>query len=137
MGHGCRAGGSSGNVSNAAWWAAAAAGAVHVLIFAMESLFWTTPAVRARFRQTAESAQVTRLFAFNQGFYNLFLAIGVFAGLYLASDGNGAGTALVWWSCACMLGASIVLLLSAPGMWRGAVIQGAAPLVFVVIGTVA
>ena len=50
------------------------AGAVHVAIFCMESLWWTTPAVRARFRQSEEHAQVTRLLAFNQGFYNLFLA---------------------------------------------------------------
>ena len=59
------------------------AGVVHVLIFCMESLWWTSPKVRARFRQTPEQAEATRLFAFNQGFYNLFLAVGTFAGLAL------------------------------------------------------
>src|SRR6266566_4483126 len=63
------------------WLAAIVAGAVHVLIFAMESLWWTTPQVRARFRQSPEQAEATRLFAFNQGFYNLFLALGTFAGV--------------------------------------------------------
>ena len=36
--------------------AALLAGLIHVLIFCMESLWWTTPQVRARFRQTPEQA---------------------------------------------------------------------------------
>jgi len=47
------------------WLAAIVAGIVHVLIFCMESLLWSTPGVRARFRQTPEQAEATRLFAFN------------------------------------------------------------------------
>ena len=54
------------------WLAAILAAVVHVLIFCMESLWWTTPKVRARFRQAPEQADATKLFAFNQGFYNLF-----------------------------------------------------------------
>jgi len=43
----------------------------------MESLWWTSPKVRARFRQTPRaSAGDEDCFAFNQGFYNLFLAVG-------------------------------------------------------------
>ncbi|HEY6784033.1 MAG TPA: DUF1304 family protein, partial [Gemmatimonadales bacterium] len=61
------------------WLAGILAGAIHVLIFCMESLWWTAPGVQKRFRQTPEQAQATKLFAFNQGFYNLFLALGVFA----------------------------------------------------------
>src|SRR5256885_11019388 len=64
------------------------AGVVHVLIFCMESLWWTSPTVRARFRHTAEQAEATRLFAFNQGFYNLFLAVGTIAGLALVLAGH-------------------------------------------------
>lgn len=56
------------------------AGVIHVVIFCMESLWWTTPKVRARFRQSPEQAEATRLFAFSQGFYNLFLGLGVFTG---------------------------------------------------------
>ena len=116
------------------WLAGILAGVIHVLIFCMESLWWTTPTVRARFPQTPEQAQATRLFAFNQGFYNLFLALGVFAGLTLVLAGHPiAGLTLATWSCLSMLGAAVVLVASVPGMQRGAVIQGAAPLLFLLL----
>ncbi|HKC41189.1 MAG TPA: DUF1304 domain-containing protein, partial [Gemmatimonadales bacterium] len=92
------------------WLAAILAGAIHVVIFGMESLWWTSPGVRARFRQSPEQADVTRLFAFNQGFYNLFLAIGTFAGLGLVLTGHPrVGWTLVYWNCLFMLGAAVVL----------------------------
>ena len=95
------------------------AGVVHVLIFCMESLWWTSPKVRARFRHSAEQAETTRLFAFNQGFYNLFLAVGTFAGLALLLMGHrSAGLTLVSWNCLFMLGAAVVLAASAPQMRR-------------------
>ena len=116
------------------WLAAILAGVVHVLIFCMESLWWTTAKVRARFRQGAEQADATKLFAFNQGFYNLFLAIGTFAGLALVLMGyRGYGLMLVTWNCLSMLGAAIVLVASAPQLRRGALIQGAAPLLFLLL----
>jgi putative membrane protein len=119
------------------WLAGILAGVIHVLIFCMESLWWTTPKVRERFRQLPEQAQATKLFAFNQGFYNLFLAIGVFAGITLILAGHPvSGLTLVTWSCVSMLGAAIVLAASAPQMRRGAFIQGAAPLLFLLLGLV-
>ena len=118
----------------AMWVAAILAGVVHVLIFCMESVWWTTPKVRARFRQAPEQAEATRLFAFNQGFYNLFLAIGTFAGLALVLTGHRvSGLTLVSWNCLFMLGAAIVLVASAPRLRRGALIQGAAPLLFLIL----
>lgn len=119
------------------WSAALLAGAVHVLIFCMESLWWTTPQVRARFCQSADQAAATRLLAFNQGFYNLFLGVGALAGLALVLLGHSpAGLILVIWNCAFMLGAAVVLALSAPGMRRGALIQGAAPLLYLLLAAV-
>jgi putative membrane protein len=119
------------------WLAATLAGVVHVLIFCMESLWWTTSKVRERFRQTPEQADATRLFAFNQGFYNLFLAIGTFAGLALTLTGHPrSGLALVCWNCLSMVGAAIVLRASAPQLRRGALIQGAAPLLFLLLALV-
>ncbi len=119
------------------WLAAIAAGLVHVVIFCMESLLWTTPQVRARFRQSPEQADATKLFAFNQGFYNLFLALGTLAGLALVLMGRSrVGWTLVYWNCLFMLGAAVVLAVSAPAMRRGAVIQGAAPLLFLLLATV-
>jgi putative membrane protein len=124
-------------ISLGMWLAALLAGVVHVLIFCMESLWWSTPQVRARFRQAPADAEATRLFAFNQGFYNLFLAIGTFAGLGLILTGHPrAGLALVVWNCLSMLGAAIVLAVSAPRMRRGAVIQGVAPLLFLLLAAV-
>jgi len=116
------------------WLAAIVAGTVHVVIFGMESVWWATPAVRARFRQSPEQAEATRLFAFNQGFYNLFLALGTFAGLGPVLTGHARlGWMFVSWNCFCMLGAAVVLAGSAPGMGRGAVFQGAAPLLFLAL----
>ena len=119
------------------WLAAILAGLVHVLIFCMESLLWTTPQVRGRFRQTPEQADATRLFAFNQGFYNLFLALGTFAGLALVLTGHPrVGWTLVYWNCLFMVGAGVVLAASAPQLRRGALVQGAAPFLFLALAAV-
>jgi len=119
------------------WVAGILAGVIHVMIFCMESLWWTTPKVRARFRQRPEQAEATKLFALNQGFYNLFLGLGVFAGLTLVLAGHPVpGLTLATWSCLSMLGAAIVLAASAPQMQRGALIQGTAPLIFLLLAVV-
>ena len=116
------------------WFAAVLAAAVHILIFCMESLWWTTPKVRSRFRQTEEQAAATRLFAFNQGFYNLFLAVGTLAGVALVCMGSTqSGLTLAAWNCLFMVGAALVLAASAPQMRRGAIIQGAPPLLFLLL----
>jgi putative membrane protein len=113
------------------WGAAALAGLIHVLFFCMESLWWTKPAVYRRFRSTETQAQTTKSLAFNQGFYNLFLAAGTIGGLGLIATGHRrAGMILVAWNCASMLGAAAVLAASSPQMLRGALIQGLPPLVF-------
>ena len=114
--------------------AAVLAALVHVLIFCMESLWWTTPGVRRRFRQSPEQAETTRLLAFNQGFYNLFLAVGTLAGVVLVHGEHARiGWTLIGWNCLFMVGAALVLVASAPGMRRGALIQGAAPLLYLVL----
>src|SRR5258705_9672640 len=104
----CRANDPGGPTMLAVMWVAATlAAVVHVLVFCMESLWWTTPKVRARFRQAPEQADATKLFAFNQGFYNLFLAIGVFAGLaFVLTAHPRVGWTLVYWNCLYMLGAA-------------------------------
>jgi putative membrane protein len=113
------------------WIAAAVAGILHVLFFCLESLWWTKPAVAHRFRNTELQAQATKALAFNQGFYNLFLAAGALGGLGLIATGHrGAGMVMVTWNCAFMLGAAVVLIASSPKMLRGALIQGLPPLVF-------
>lgn len=75
-----------------------------------------------------EEAQVTRELAFNQGFYNLFLAIVVALGIVVHAVGHEAvGLTLVLTGVGSMLAASLVLLLSSPDKARAAVNQGVLP----------
>lgn len=110
---------------------AAVAAVVHILFFAMESLFWMTPAVRKIFRRTEAEAASNKLMALNQGYYNLFLAIGTFAGIYLWNTAHvSEGVAILTVCLGSMVAASLVLLGSAgTAMFRGVLIQGLIPLI--------
>jgi putative membrane protein len=115
--------------------AATLSAAIHVLIFYWESLAWTRPAVWKRFGlPSAEDAETTRVFAYNQGFYNLFLAIGALIGSVLYGLGaTDAGFALGLFSVSCMFAAAIVLVTSGPGRIRAAAVQGFFPLITIVL----
>ncbi|RYE77754.1 MAG: DUF1304 domain-containing protein [Myxococcales bacterium] len=105
---------------------AALAALVHVYIFWLESLAFMTTGRKA-FGVGAEDAAVMRPWAFNQGFYNLFLAIGVVAGLGLRGPNPDAGTAVIVFALASMLTAALVLIGSDRSKARGAVVQGLFP----------
>ena len=110
------------------------AAALHVYIWAMESLWWTTPRVRATFGTTEEQAAVTRGLALNQGFYNLFLAIVTAAGIVAFGVGsNAVGAALVIAGVGSMLAAAVVLIASDPTKASAAVKQGVLPLLALVL----
>ncbi|AKS34633.1 DUF1304 domain-containing protein [Mycolicibacterium goodii] len=112
---------------------AALAALLHVYIFVMESLTWTSPRTRATFGTTAEEAEATRELAFNQGFYNLFLAVVTAVGIISMVLGhNAVGVALILAGAGSMLAAAAVLLLSSPDKTRAALTQGAFPLLAVV-----
>ncbi|GHD50147.1 DUF1304 domain-containing protein [Mycetocola manganoxydans] len=115
--------------------AATLSAAIHVLIFYWESVAWTRPAVWKRFGiASAEDAQTTRAFAYNQGFYNLFLAVGALVGSVLYGLGaTDAGFALGLFSVSCMLAAAIVLVTSGRGRLTAASVQGVFPLITVVL----
>jgi putative membrane protein len=107
---------------------------LHVYIFVMESLTWTSPRTRATFGTTPEEAETTKLLAFNQGFYNLFLAIVTAIGIVAICLGHTAvGAALAFAGVGSMLAAAAVLLASSPDKARAAVTQGAFPLIAVVL----
>jgi len=113
---------------------AAFSGALHVYIFFLESLRWTAPRTRATFGTSAEEAVATKELAFNQGFYNLFLAIVTAAGVVGVLVGaTTVGSALVFAGTGSMLLAALVLLLSSPDKARAAITQGTLPLVAVVL----
>src|SRR3954467_8505169 len=109
---------------------AALAALLHVYIFTMESLTWTLKRTRATFGTTAEEAETTKLLAFNQGFYNLFLAIVTGSGIAALATGHHAvGAALVLAGVGSMLAAALVLLISSRDKARAALTQGAFPAV--------
>jgi putative membrane protein len=113
---------------------AALAALLHVYIFTMESLTWTSARTRATFGTTAEEAETTKLLAFNQGFYNLFLAIVSGIGIAAVAMGHRAvGATLIFAGVGSMAAAAIVLLLSSPDKARAALTQGTFPVIAVVL----
>ena len=112
---------------------------IHAYIFVMESLTWSAPATWRRFGvRSQEDADTIQPMALNQGFYNLFLAIGATAGLVLLWAGmTAAGAALVFLGAGSMVAAALVLLVSSPRLARAAALQGAAPIAGVVLLAIA
>ncbi|PVG81295.1 DUF1304 domain-containing protein [Nocardioides gansuensis] len=108
---------------------ACAAALLHVYIWVMESLTWTSARTRATFGTTREQAEATKELAFNQGFYNLFLAIAVALGtLMYAAGRTEAGATLVFTGAGSMVAAGVVLLTSSPSKARAALVQLVPPL---------
>ena len=115
---------------------AALAALLHVYIFLMESVQWTQPRIWRRFGVADHAAaDITKPMAYNQGFYNLFLAVGVVIGLVLVYAGadsaplRAAGLALVLFSLGSMVAAALVLLTTGVKYLRAALIQGTLPLI--------
>ena len=100
---------------------------LHVYIWVLESFRWTHPATRKTFGTTEADAETTRPLAYNQGFYNLFLAIMTLVGLALYRSEHGVGSALALAGTGSMLAAAIVLVLHDRTMLRAALIQGTLP----------
>lgn len=57
-------------------------GIFHVGFFILETFLWATPFGKKTFRMTDQMAEATKVLAMNQGFYNAFLAAGLFWGAY-------------------------------------------------------
>lgn len=109
---------------------------VHLLAFTWEVVLFERPGVhRDIFRIPTGNLPATRLWSFNVGFYNLFLAAGPITGLVLLHTGHlDAGRALVIYCCGFMalagvaLWVSDLLALSRPrGSGRGGALAQAVP----------
>ncbi|MGW1341680.1 DUF1304 domain-containing protein [Kribbella sp. NPDC002412] len=110
------------------------AGVFHLAVFAMESLLFRKPSTYRRFLVKDETeAAVAAPWAFNQGFYNLFLALGALGGLIAGGD---KGHAIALFSCACMAGAGLVLIASDLRMLRAAAAQAVPPIAALVLAAV-
>ncbi|MFC9694264.1 DUF1304 domain-containing protein [Kribbella sp. NPDC056951] len=107
------------------------AGLFHVAIFVMESLLFRKPSTYQRFLVKDEAEMnAARPWAFNQGFYNLFLGAGALGGLIAGGD---KGHAIALFSCACMAGAGIVLVASDRRMLQAAATQALPPILALVL----
>lgn len=107
------------------------AAAIHLLFFFYESVLWSKPATWKRFGiASQEHADIIKPMAFNQGFYNVFLALGAGIGLVLMGTGSltQAGIGIAAFALLSMLLAAVVLITSSPKLARAALIQGLAPL---------
>jgi putative membrane protein len=115
---------------------AAVAGLLHVFIFTLESLRWREPRTWKTFGVASQAdADTTAPLAYNQGFYNLFLAIGTFAGIVVVAVSDARDTigwTLIVFACGSMLAAALVLLSTGLSNARAASIQGLPALLAVV-----
>ena len=100
---------------------------LHVYIFVLESFRWTEPSTRRTFGVSEADAQVLAPMAYNQGFYNLFLAIITLAGVVAGGADGDVGTALVLAGTGSMLAAALVLVTHDRSMLRAALVQGTFP----------
>jgi putative membrane protein len=107
--------------------AAAVAAILHVVFFTFESVLWSRPQVYRRFGiASQEQADMLQPMAYNQGFYNLALAIGVLVGVVLAGlDGDQVviGKTLMIFGTGCMAVAGLVLASTGAKYRRAAAIQ--------------
>ena len=100
---------------------------LHVYIWFLESFRWTHPSTRRTFGVSEADAEVLRLMAYNQGFYNLFLAVITLVGLALMRSEHWVGSALALAGTGSMLAAALVLVTHDRSMARAAITQGTLP----------
>lgn len=90
-----------------------------LLFFILEAIFWMQPLIYnilldmfnnppASLDYSMHALVLKKLFI-NQGFYNLFLALGGVSGLYFINKNKAAGYALILLACFSAVGAGIVL----------------------------
>jgi len=112
-------------------------GLVHLAAFVMESLVFRR--AHRVFQVRDEHVPAVRMWAFNQGFYNLYFAAAAIIGVILLHTGDvTVGKTLVLFACGSMFLAGVVLFVSDPRRERlsGAIGQGLAPLVVLLASTV-
>jgi putative membrane protein len=112
---------------------ASLAALLHVYFFVLESVAFRKPFAYRAFGTPKEDVETLSFAMYNQGFYNLFLAVGTFVGVVgVLRDWEPQGTTLVVFCTACMVAAALVLVAKKPSMARAAAIQGLLPLLALV-----
>lgn len=109
------------------------AGLLHVYFFVLESVAFRTRG-RKVFGVPEADVETVAFSMYNQGFYNLFLGLGVLVGVVGSWRGwDPQGSTLVVYGCLFMVGAALVLVIARPAMARGAAVQGVLPLLALVV----
>ncbi len=117
--------------------AALLAAAIHTYIFVLESVAFDTAGRRVFGVKDDAEARTVRRWAFNQGWYNLFLAVGAAVGALVLAFGEGhVGAALVLFACGSMAGAASVLAATDRALLRPAAIQGGPSAVAVIAAAI-
>ncbi|MGU3436642.1 DUF1304 domain-containing protein [Actinomycetes bacterium M1A6_2h] len=118
---------------------AALAALIHVYIFVLEAFLIAKPAGMKTFGVRAEDVQTVKQWAFNQGFYNLFLAIGTAVGIVVHLAGNSTvGSTLIYFGTGSMLAAGALLAATDRRLIRGASVQAVPALLaiaFLLVGS--
>jgi putative membrane protein len=111
----------------------------HGYAFILESLTWRKPKTWKTFGLSSqEQADIIRPMAFNQGFYNLFLALGALIGLALLGINSTIAFTLMFFAALSMVGAGSVLYFSVKTSRRAATMQAGPPLLgvlFLLLGS--
>ena len=103
---------------------------LHALFFKLESIDFMQAKVLKKFSLNQEQGAVVKVWAFNQGFYNLFLALGLFYSLYLNYSGQTElGLLLARFILITIVGAGVVLWISSPKKVVAAIAQAGSALV--------
>ncbi|QDZ41779.1 DUF1304 domain-containing protein [Corynebacterium sp. sy039] len=111
---------------------AALAAILHIFIFYLESFAWLGKG-RAVFGMSEQQAHATKEMAFNQGFYNLMLAIVTIVGLVLWTITRPAAIALIGAGTGSMFAAALLLFATAPDKRSAAIKQGTLPLLALIL----
>jgi len=109
---------------------------IHVYIFYLESIAWSKPKTWKTFGLASQAdADTVKPMAYNQGYYNAFLAGGIIVGLILLATPSTqqAGFALALFAALSMVLAATVLITSNAKLARSAAIQGVLPLIGVIL----
>lgn len=101
---------------------------IHIVVGALESFFYDRPAIRAFLTGSTADAPEVRLWRFFVGIYNMFLGLGLVAGVIALHTGHETvGRTLIVYLSVFMVASGIVFLLTTPRLWRGALGQLVAP----------
>jgi putative membrane protein len=96
------------------WIFALLAGVIHIVVFVFEALLIQRPSIHwGVFKVPSRDVPAIRLWAFGVGFYNLFLGIGMVAGVIAWIAGyDTVGKTLVIYLCLVMVFAGLVLFIA-------------------------